>query len=230
MRSSSPGGIKAGAKDMQTIMAGYLKIPTVFNPCMGKGSFLHGDGTAEKQRSACIQVTFEDFCRYINFKSLENVSSLVTDILKTLTGGIFDLNLFETEFSKYRYAINGEFNGTLKIKENGRTYLPKVIKNYVRDSCNSKRIGGIVPSSTETSLAQLLPLSTEASTDYKVKHYTQDPFHILNSVKATNEFNGKIVRRITKKEQEEKDTPGYKKLPYMSRNNSSIIDVEELEK
>jgi hypothetical protein len=39
------------------------------------------------------------------------MSTLVTDVIKTITGGALSLKLFETELSKYRDNIVAEFQG-----------------------------------------------------------------------------------------------------------------------
>jgi len=217
-RAKSPGS-KIGATDMQSMVAGYLKVPTSFNECLGKGKTI----LRENPRTQCIKITFEDFCKQISFRYQEQISSLVADILHQFTGGALNLQMFETELSKFRFANQGEFNGTLCIKAKAETYFKKGPHKHNRESM--KRTGGIpIPTNEQ------LEMDPKNENKIKRKHHVCHAFNITNSVNNSKEFNGKILRRPKKnmKEGGKKKEDGREdsKRDLLSRN-SSIMEIDE---
>ena len=72
-----------------------------------------------------MHITFEDFCKHISFKGADNISSIAADIIKTITGGVFDLALFERELSQYRNPDEAAFTKILQYPKNLKSYLAK---------------------------------------------------------------------------------------------------------
>ena len=84
------------AQDNQTLI--NFHVPTNPIPCLGKkkGGNIHSD---------CINITYDDFIRLVDFKPA--ISSLASDFIKTLTNGKIDLNKFERDMSHYREKEHG---------------------------------------------------------------------------------------------------------------------------
>ena len=78
-------------------------VPQKIKCCIGK-------------KTECLFVNFEDFQKLIPFSVKTGLSTLAIDLLKTITGGVLDLKVFETHLADFRNPSKEPFNKTLNFK------------------------------------------------------------------------------------------------------------------
>jgi len=71
-------------------------VPNQIVSCLGQ------QNKRGSKLSQCVYITFEDFCHQVSFKLSEGLSSIAIDLIKTITGGVLDLQVFEHQLQDYR--------------------------------------------------------------------------------------------------------------------------------
>lgn len=134
----------------------------------------------------CVNITFEEYCKFV---SVDEISSVVTDIVKFVTGGLFQVDIFEREFAHLREMGAEEFTGTLSVKTGQNSY-------YSEPELDSAELKLLEVHRRQSQIfASLSEALCKQQGVFVKQHSVRLPYTVQDAIHQ-EQFNGKMLRKM----------------------------------